>query len=302
MKKTTVMLAFILTIGVNFSRAGETESLKDSSPDISGITLSDLQKGSVNGVHAVIPLPGQPGSGPAYFPPAPYPDPGYRQLTFNSGQFTFADEARKSMDNAVAALQKAGYIVSEKYGNFNSYTLVFQAPGYARIEQYKGGGYTFPSDAQKAANEYASSFTSQGAIVLEVNVNQTSFTLSYLLTGPYPNPGCRQLTFNSGQFAFANDARKSMDNAVAALQKAGYIINEKHDNFNSYTLSFLALGYAKIDQYKSSKFASPSDAQKAANEYADSFTSQGAVVLEVNVNWTSFTISYLTTGWHYPGK
>ncbi|MDO8804687.1 MAG: hypothetical protein Q7R35_09645 [Elusimicrobiota bacterium] len=115
---------------------------------------------------------------------------------------------------------------------------------------------------------------------------------------PYPNPGYRQFSFDSGDFTFASDARKSMNNAIAELQRAGYPILEKRDNVNSYTLVFLATNYAGIKQYKSGQFTFLSDTEKAANEAVTTLRSRGMIVLEKKIDWTSFTVSYLNPGWN----
>ncbi|MEK7721361.1 MAG: hypothetical protein AAB359_03120 [Elusimicrobiota bacterium] len=290
MKKATVMLAMIFAVGVNLGRAGEMEK-RDFPPDI-----SDLQKSGINinmnGDNAGIPLPGRPGNGPGHHPPVPYPNSGYRRFSFNSGGFALGSEAEKSMNNAVAALQLAGYPILEKHRSFNVYTLVFLAPDYARLEQYKSGTYNSPGDARKAADEAVAAFESQGMVVLEKRMEWASFTVGYL-TNPYAGQ-IKNFRFNSGGFTFRSEADKSMNNAVAALQVAGYPVLEKHRGINAYTLVFLAPGDARIEQYKSGTYPFSNDAKKAADEVVASLESQGMVVLEKRVDRTSFTISYLS--------
>ncbi|OGR77540.1 MAG: hypothetical protein A2X32_01325 [Elusimicrobia bacterium GWC2_64_44] len=116
---------------------------------------------------------------------------------------------------------------------------------------------------------------------------------------PYypPQVQIQQFRFQSSSFVFGSDARQSMENAADALRRAGYTVLEKRNDFNAYTLVFLAPSSLRVQKYVSGNFVFGSEAQRAAEEFVRAMEGQGKVVLEKNVSGTSFTVSYLTSGY-----
>ncbi|MCM2266337.1 MAG: hypothetical protein NDI60_01030 [Elusimicrobiales bacterium] len=250
--------------------------------------------------------PGQP-THPVYPPPQPgYPthpwnpdQPGYpppyqlQQFRFESGSFVFSSDARRSMENAATALQRAGYTVLEKRSSFSSYTLVFLAPSYLRVEKYNSGSFVFSSDANKAADEFVAAMERQGNVVLERNVSGTSFTVNYLGRGNgYYN---QTQTYTSGSFVFGSDAARSLNEAVEALNSLGAIVLEKRLNGTSYTIVFQAQYRLEPQTYASGSFVFGSDAARSMNEAAAALQKvRGLVVMEKRLNGTSYTIGFFS--------
>jgi len=230
---------------------------------------------------------------PPYYPPNPQ-YPGQTQtFRFDSGTFVFASDANRSMEEGAAALQRAGYLVLEKRSNYNTYSLVFQAPSYMRIGKYVSGTYTFASDAQKAAAECAAAMQAQGKLILEKNVSGTQFTVSYL-EGGYNNGYNETQTYNSGTFVFASDAAKAMNETAAALQSIGAVIIEKRQNGTSYTIVFQAQFRMETQNYASGTFVFASDAARSMNETAAALQSiRNVIILEKRQNGTTYNIVFL---------
>ena len=230
---------------------------------------------------------------PPYYPPAPQ----MQQFRFESGSFVFASDAKQSMENAAAALQRAGYALLEKRSNYTTYTLVFLAPSHLKVEKYVSGNFVFASDAKKAADDCVRAMESQGKVVLEKNVSGTSFVVSYL---GYGNGGYMQnQTYESGRFVFGSDASKSLNEALAALQGVNAVILEKRLSGNAYTIVFQAPFRVEFQKYVSGNYTFASEAQRAAAETASALASQGLKILEKNVAGTQFTITYFRPGYYY---
>lgn len=251
------------------------------------------------------PQPWQPGQpqNPGYWTPThpvyppvnpPYNPPPVQlqQQRFESGSFVFSGDARRSMENAAEALQRARYTVLEKRLGYNSYTLVFLAPSHLRVEKYASGAFTFASDAQRAADDCVSAMESQGKIVLERNVNGNRFTVSYL---GYGNGGYMQTqTYASGVFTFSSDAQRSMNEAVAALQDLGAVLLEKRLAGNSYTLVFQAPYRLEFQTYASGNFVFSSDAQRALADTAAALQGpRGFTVVEKRMTGNSYNVVFI---------
>lgn len=241
--------------------------------------------------------PGYPPAYPPQYPPQypPYypPQAQMQQFRFESSNFVFASDAKRSMENAAGALSRAGYAVLEKRNNFTAYTLVFLAPSGLKVEKYNSGNFVFASDAKKAADDCVRAMEGQGKVVLEVNVSGTSFVVSYLSNG---YSGYMQTqTYESGSFVFASDARRSMDEAAAALQGAGAIILEKRLTGTSYTLVYQTPYRMETQNYASGSFVFSSDAQRSLDEAAAALQRvRGLVILEKRLSGTSYTIVFLS--------
>jgi len=231
-----------------------------------------------------------------HHPQNPPVNPGYTQaqmhnFRFDSSAFPFMSDASASMESAAADLQRAGFLVLEKRPNYTSYSLVFMAPSYMSIGRYTSGTYQFQSDAQRAAEECKRAMSAQGKIILEKNVNGTQFTISYLSSGSQ----MMTQTYTAGTYSFQSDAAQAMNATAEALKSMrGVVVLEKIQNFTTYTVKFLAPFRLEPQKYVSGTYNFQSDAQRAAGETAAAFASQGMIVLEKNVNWTQFTITYVS--------
>ena len=233
------------------------------------------------------------------YPPVypPYPPVQMQNFRFQSGNFVFSSDAVRSMENAALSLRRNGYTVLEKRNNFTSYTLVFVAPSFLKVDKYVSGNFVFSSEAQKAADDYVRAMESQNKVILEKNVFGTSFTVSYLSTGYDWN--MQTQTYTSGNFVFSSDAQRSMNETVAALQAINAVILEKRQTGTSYNVVFLAPFRMEPQKYVSGNYVFSSDAQRAAGETAAALASQGMIVLEKNVSGTRFTITYFSPGYSY---
>lgn len=249
------------------------------------------------------PQPWEPGYPPVYppqYPPVyppqypPYPPQAQmQQFRFESGAFTFVSDARQSMENAAAALQRAGYMVLEKRNNFTAYTLVFLAPSYLKVEKFTSGTFVFVSDAKKAADECVTAMERQGNVVLEKNVSGTAFTVSYLSTGQ--NWQYKTQTYQSGSFVFVSDARASMEEAAAALQQTGAVILEKRLSGTAYTIVFQSFYPPEPQGYSSGSFVFVSDARQSMAEAAAALRKvRGLVILEKRLEGASYHIKFLS--------
>lgn len=237
--------------------------------------------------------PTQPGypANPGY-PPVYPPAVQMQQFRFESGVFVFQSDAKRSMENAADALQRARYTVLEKRNNLTSYTLVFLAPSYLKVEKYQSGSFVFQSEAQKAADDCVRAMEAQGKTVLERNVSGTSFTVSYLGYGAagYMQPQ----TYASGSFVFQSDASKSMNEAVEALKNLGAVILEKRLSGTSYTLVFQAPYRLEFQTYASGSFVFQSDASKALADTAAALQGvRGFAVVEKRLSGTSYNVVFL---------
>ena len=325
MKKITIVLAFILAGGVGFSRAGEIETLKASSG------VSDLQKAGfgvdIGGVHVDVPLPGhpqapQPGHGPqqdnhnqpgsqpgSWHPqPGPQPDPWHPQpnpwatqiFNFQSGEFSFNNEAQDSMDEAVRQLNAAGYTIMENRLNWTQYTLVFTGPARAHVEKYTSGQYNSNNEAKAGMDQAVNTMKQSGKIILEARLNWTVFTISYLDGdggGHGENWNAQRLTLQSGEFSSNNEAKDSMDEAVRQLNAAGCAIIESRLNWTQYTIIFTA-SHAQIQSYTSGQYNSNNEAKAGMAQAVNTMKQSGKIILETRLNWTVFTISYLENAHH----
>lgn len=252
--------------------------------------------------------PGHPSYPPVYpqyppvnppYPPVspPYPSVQMQNFRFESGNFVFSSDAVHSMENAALSLKRNGYTVLEKRNNFNSYSLVFLAPSFLKMDKYVSGNFVFSSDAQKAADECVRAMESQNKVILEKNVSGTSFTVSYLSSGSSWN--MQTQTYMSGNFVFSSDAQRSMNETVAALQAINAVILEKRPNGTSYVIVYQAPFKVEPQKYVSGNYVFASDAQRAAGETAAALASQGMIVLEKNVSGTQFTITYFSPRYNY---
>jgi len=215
-----------------------------------------------------------------------------QNFRFESGSYVFSSDAARSMENAAMALQRAGYMVLEKRNNYTSYTLVFMAPSYLKVEKYAGGSYVFSSDAQKAAEECAAAMAAQGKVILEKNVSGTSFSISYLSTGY--NGAVETQTYTSGSYVFSSDAQKAMNETAAALQGINAIILEKRLNGTSYTIVFQAQFRLETQTYTSGSYIFSSDSAKSMVETAAALKSvQNVIILEKRQAGTSYNIVFL---------
>lgn len=252
--------------------------------------------------------PGHPSYPPVYpqyppvnppYPPVypPYPSVQMQNFRFQSGNFVFSSDAVRSMENAALSLRRNGYTVLEKRNNFNSYTLVFLAPSFLKVDKYVSGNFVFSSDARKAADEFVRAMESRNKVILEKNVSGTSFTVSYLSTGY--NWNMQTQTYTSGNFVFSSDAQRSMNATVAALQTINAVILEKRLNGTSYVIVYQAPFKLEPQKYVSGNYVFASDAQRAAGETAAALASQGMIILEKNVSGTQFTITYFYPRYNY---
>jgi len=216
-----------------------------------------------------------------------------QQLRFESSSFVFASDAKRSMENAAEALDRAGYAVLEKRNNFTVYTLVFLAPSHLKVEKYNSGTFVFASEAKRAADECVAAMEGQGKVVLEANVSGTSFVVSYLSSG---YSGYMQTqTYESGAFVFSSDARRSMDEAAAALQGAGAIILEKRLTGTSYTIVYQAPYRMETQNYASGSFVFSSDAKRSMEEAAAALQRvRGLVILEKRLTGTTYNVVFLS--------
>ncbi|MCX5786417.1 MAG: hypothetical protein NTX59_12085 [Elusimicrobia bacterium] len=307
--------AVLIAAGAGLGRAADLETSKISF-NLDSIKLSDIQKagpnGNMNGGHGGIPVPGQPHPGPWHppfppqpFPPQPYPPQPYppqpgpwatQTLNFQSGQFSFNNEAQASMDEAVRQLNAAGYAVMESRLNWTQYTLVFSAPARAQIKQYTSGQYSFNNEAKAGMDQAVAALKQSGKIILEARLNWTAFTISYLdgIGGGHNEDwNTQKLTFQSGQFSFNNEAKDAMDEAVRQLTAAGYPILESRLNWTMYTIAFTAPARARIQSYTSGQYSFNNEAKAGMDQAVNSMKQSGKIVLEARLNWTAFTISYL---------
>ena len=230
---------------------------------------------------------------PPQYPPVYPPQAQMQQFRFESSNFVFVSDAKRSMENAAEAISRAGYTVLEKRSNFNSYTLVFIAPSFLKVEKYNSGTFVFASEAKRAAEECVAAMQGQGKVVLEANVTGTSFVVSYLSAG---HTGYMQTqTYESGSFVFASDARRSMDEAAAALQGAGAIMLEKRLAGTSYTLVYQTPYLMETQNYASGSFVFSSDAKRSLDEAAAALQRvRGLVILEKRLTGTTYNIVFLS--------
>lgn len=228
------------------------------------------------------------------YPPVypPYPPVQMQNFRFDSGSFVFSSDAVRSMENAALSLRRNGYTVLEKRNNFNSYTLVFVAPAFLKVEKYVSGNFVFSSDAQKAAEECVRAMESRNKVVLEKNVSGTSFTVSYLSTGYDWN--MQTQTYTSGNFVFSSDAQRSMNETVAALQAINAVILEKRLNGTSYVIVYQAPFRLETQTYNSGNFVFSSDAARSMNETAAALQRvRNLVIMEKRQTGTSYTVVFL---------
>ncbi len=255
------------------------------------------------------PAPGHPGYQP-YPPPQPgYPpqpwNPGYppqpwtppvqqtRQFSFESGSFTFGSEADDSRETAVRALRRAGYAVLEERDNFTSYSLVFLAPAYLKIDRYESGDFTFSSEAKKAADDCVRAMERQGNVVLERNVSGTRFTVSYLGRGH--GSYTETQTYESGSFTFSSDAERAMDDAAEAIKRLGGTVLEKRRNGTRFTITYQAPYRLETQTYESGSFTFGSEAERAMDDAAAALSRlNGVAVLEKRRDGTRFTLVFFS--------
>jgi len=261
-----------------------------SAADLNSYTASDLKNNFATAKIAVPTVPEADVVENAAFSSMKYSG---QIQTFVSGRFIWMEEADKSMNNAVAMLKKAGIVVLGAHRDSNTYTIVFQA-SRGSIETYDSDEYHYSSDARKAAAESAALLESQGLVVLEENLNERSFSISYLdLRHPHGHFNqMLTLTFaTSGKFT-QEKAKESMERAVAMLRENNFTtLLEAHLEYTGYTLVFRTL-HGKIDTYVGEGYSSASDTQKAADEFAIALESQGVIILEKSVTQRSFSIAY----------
>jgi len=244
--------------------------------------------------------PGHPSYPPVYppvnptYPPVypPYPPVQMQNFRFESGNFVFSSDAVRSMENAALSLRRNGYTVLEKRNNFTSYTLVFVAPSFLKVDKYVSGNFVFSSEAQKAADDCVRAMESQNKVVLEKNVSGTSFTVSYLSTGY--NWNMQTQTYTSGNFVFSSDAQKSMNETVAALQAINAVILEKRLNGTSYIIVYQAPFRLETQNYTSGNFVFSSDAQRSMNETVAALQRlRNVVIMEKRQTGTSYNVVFL---------
>lgn len=135
--------------------------------------------------------PGHPGWNPPYppvYPPYPpaYPPynpghPGWNndRVFFQSDRFEWSSDAERSLRDAVEALRDARILVLEQRRDYDRYTIVFESRRNVRVEKYHSSQYTWSSDAKRAAEETARSLRHRGMVILENNVKNYRFTISY---------------------------------------------------------------------------------------------------------------------------
>jgi glutaredoxin-related protein len=224
---------------------------------------------------------------PPYYPPTEQ----MQQFRFESSSFVFGSDARQSLENAAAALQRAGHIVLEKRNNFNSYTLVFRAPSSLKVQKYVSGNFVFGSEAQRAAEEFVLAMQGQGKVVLEKNVSANTFTVSYLTS--VHSGYTQQQTYRSGNFVFGSDAARSMTETVTALQGMGAVVLEKRLEATSYTIVYQYSYKLETQNYASGNFIFGSDAARSMTETAEALKRvNGLVVLEKRLAGTSYNIVF----------
>lgn len=256
--------------------------------------LSEL-RGAVTGGAAEAAIPGAPEKvkpGLQHFPGAQ--QPGAAITEFRSGEFRFSTDARKSMKQAVAGLKAKGIAVIEAEESFGAYVITFVAPRPARVLSFDSREYAFGTDAEKTMGKIAEALEATGAVVLERNMKSLrSFRLQYIETSQSAFGGRRVLEFQSAEFPFSFDAKKSMDKAVSGLTATGCTVIEAEESFGRYALTFVAARPMTLREYVSREYQFPAEAKRALRDAADALGSMGAVVVEQMVkDGNKFSIKY----------
>lgn len=277
--------------------AASAAALSNSTELNSGKT-PDTPKGGFNvSVHINVQAPGQ-----ASYPSQP--DPWATQtFTFQSGEFSFNNEAKDAMDEAVRELSAAGCTVVESRLNWAQYSLVFTAPVRARVEKYDSGQYSFNNEAKAGMRQTIAALKQSGKIILEARLDWNAFTISYLdQTGGGHEEGwnTRELTFQSGQFSFNDEAKSAMGEAVSQLTAAGYPILESRLNWAQYSLTFTAPARAQIQRYTSGQYGFSGEAKAGMEQAVNTMKQRGEIILEARLHRAGFTISYLERTYHFP--
>ena len=121
-------------------------------------------------------------------------------------------------------------------------------------------------------------------------MSRRTFTISYL--------GNRReirnrLTFNSSNFSYSSNAQESMNRAVNALKRNGYGVFESRMQHRTYSIVFEAPFSSKIKKAERGNFTFSSEAKEAAERRVSLLKRRGNIILEKNVKFRTFTISYL---------
>ncbi len=254
----------------------------------------DIRKGGFNvNVHINVQAPVQQ---PYPYQPGPWATQTY---TFQSGEFSFNNEAKDAMDEAVRQLAAAGCAVMESRLNWAQYTLVFTAPARTSIEKYTSGQYGFNNEAKAEMQRTIAALKQSGKIILEARLDWTVFTISYLeRTGGGYEESWNTQTFQSGQFSFNDEAKSAMDEAVGQLNAAGYPILESRLNWAQYTLTFTAPARVQLQRYTSGQYGFSGEAKAGMEQAVRAMKQSGKIVLEARLNRAAFTISYLERAYH----
>lgn len=262
--------------------------------------INDL-RATIAGDAAEVPVPA---AAERVKPPLPGSHPGYGQAIteFRSGEFRFISDARKSMDKALAGLQAAGIEVIDSELKLRTYTITFVSPRPVRVVAFDSREYTFGMDAERALDKIVEALEAGGAAVLECNMNaMRAFRVQYIETRAHGlDGGQRVIEFESAEFPFSTDARKSMNKAVQGLTAAGYAVVESEERLGRYGITFVARGPVKFRSYVSREFDFDREAEAAMKRAAEALERGGAVVVEQLVQKDKkFSIKYFETRTSY---
>lgn len=136
------------------------------------------------------PGPWHPGPQPGPWHPGPHPDPWhpyppippvphYQTVRFESGMFDWSNDAMNSYNDAVRSVERAGCRIMEKWLNSNSYRIVFESRRDVYVQRYDSMYFYNTFDAKRSADEMVRSYEMNGMVILEKNVKNNTFTISY---------------------------------------------------------------------------------------------------------------------------
>ncbi|HBA60119.1 MAG TPA: hypothetical protein DCZ92_04760 [Elusimicrobia bacterium] len=226
-------------------------------------------------------------------PPTPYPNQWeMRNVSFQSGMFTFSSDAQASFNSAITVLSRAGYRMLDTRILGNYYTLSFMAPARAAIERFESGQYTFASEARAGLDAAVRALAADSKLVIEARLNGNSFVISYVEDNAHGYQ-MRDVVFASGMFTFSSEAAASLQQALTALRIADIMVMESRLTYNSYTLRLKSFLPVRVQSYAGGQYSFSSDAQAGLNQAVSSMQAAGMVVLEARRSNNTFVISYL---------
>ncbi len=150
--------------------------------------------------------------------------------TYESREFTFTDDLKKAMGNAVKTLESSGYAVLEQNRNsYSTFRLQFLAPAghggfgsHQRLVEFKSSDFTFADDRKEAMDKAVRSLTAAGHVVVSAEPQEDHYNLSFMASRPVV---LREMV--SREYTFSDDRKEAMRRAVQGLENYGAAVAEQ---------------------------------------------------------------------------